>query len=93
MIEGGEHMVNSDEQMVNSDEQMVNSKEQKFEESKERKFEEGKERKVEEETEASSTKSDDCTHASKHIFVVGALGAGKSTTMSVLYNPTEAATE
>lgn len=31
--------------------------------------------------------------ASKHIFVVGALGAGKSTTMSVLFDPTEAATE
>ena len=31
--------------------------------------------------------------AAKHIFVVGALGAGKSTTMSVLFDPTEAATE
>ena len=29
----------------------------------------------------------------KHIFVVGALGAGKSTAMSVLFNPTKAATE
>ena len=64
---------------------MVNSKEHKLEESKERKSEE--------ETEASSTKSEECTQASKHIFVVGALGAGKSTTMSVLFNPTEAATE
>ena len=32
-------------------------------------------------------------HKHKHIFVVGALGAGKSTTMSVLFNPTETATE
>ena len=27
-------------------------------------------------------------NAEKHIFVVGAVGAGKSTAMSVLYNPT-----
>ena len=33
------------------------------------------------------------TGESKHIFVVGALGAGKSTAMSVLFDPTEAATE
>ena len=78
-------MVEIKEQMIESREQMVNSKEQKFEESKEQKFEE--------ETQASSTKSEGCTQASKHIFVVGALGAGKSTTMSVLFNPTEAATD
>ena len=32
-------------------------------------------------------------HETKHIFVVGALGAGKSTTMSVLFDPSEAASE
>ena len=30
---------------------------------------------------------------SKHIFVVGALGSGKSTVMSVLFDPTKAVTE
>ena len=35
----------------------------------------------------------DVNGAKKHIFVLGALGAGKSTAMSVLFNPTKAATE
>ena len=60
-----------------------------MEESKEQKFESAASTINKEEF----IENDHDRYMHKHIFVVGALGADKSTTMSVLFNPTDAATE